>query len=61
MATTAKNSKAVEIEEFRAEVQNYIKTGKSEVLTAKEKAMLDKTRPVKTAGFWSPVVEYFKK
>lgn len=58
----AKKTKAQEIAEFRAEVQNYIKTGASDILTAKEKANLDKVRgPVAGPGILDSIVSYFKK
>jgi hypothetical protein len=56
-----RNTKNFEIEEFKTEVQNYIKTGKSTVLTAKEKANLDKIRPVSSPNLWDKFVEFLKK
>ena len=55
-----KKSKAVEIEEFRAEVQNYLKTGKSDVLSIKEKAQSDALRPKQSAGLLSSIGKFFK-
>jgi hypothetical protein len=63
-AKTVKKTKAVEIEEFTAEVRNYVKTGQSTILTAKEKAKLDKIRviePVKTPSMLDKFFEYLKK
>jgi hypothetical protein len=54
-----KKSKSVEIEEFRMEVQNYIRTGQSALLTDKEKANLDKLRP--KASIANSLLSFFMK
>jgi hypothetical protein len=56
-----KSKKDIEKELFRAEVQNYLKTGKSLVLTDKEKAMLDKVRVIEQPkNFFKRILEWFK-
>lgn len=56
-----KSKKDIEKELFRDEVRNYLETGKSLVLTDKEKAMLDRIRIVKQPkNFFQRIVEWFK-
>jgi hypothetical protein len=60
----AKKTKAIEVAEFRDIVGGYLRDGKdsSGKLTTKEKALLDKTRGVKTvSGLGDIIFNYFKK
>ena len=41
-----------EVEEFRQEVQNYLATGQSDVLTSDEKAIADRARKPEIKQPW---------
>lgn len=53
-------SEAAEMEEFRLEVQNYIRTGQSDVLTLKEKTKLDSVRPKPSTGILASISQFFR-
>ncbi len=53
-------TKAAEVEEFRLEVQKYLKTGKSDMLTAGEKEKLDKVRPKPATGILARIGQFFR-
>jgi hypothetical protein len=60
MTKTSRKSKEQLVEEFRTEVRKYIETGESDVLTAKEKAILDPVRPKakKPSKLWDALKSY---
>ncbi len=55
----AKKEKGLTPAEFKAEVQKYLETGKSDVLTEVEKIKLDAARPA--PGVWQRLKNWLKK
>lgn len=48
-------------EVFREEVQKYLQTGQSDILTSKEKESLDKVRPKANIGIFDKLFKFFQK
>ena len=57
------NTRAKELtaEVFRSEVQQYLQTGKSDILTDKEKVSLDKVRVTQNSGILTNLLKFFYK